>query len=99
MDSVAGHKKGNESEVVVVSDDSSNESTDDSISSIDDIINDITNKPKVKPKRQIAVYIDEDVAKAFDRYTGVGRNQRKGARSELIEKLLRPALTKMGYLK
>lgn len=66
------------------------------VESIDDIIRKVTNKPKVNSKRQIAVYIDEDVAKAFDRYA---RREGKGAKSKLIEELLRPTLAKMGYMK
>lgn len=88
----------------IENDDSSNDSTSndtenvsvDNTDSIGDIISKITNKPKVNSKRQIAVYIDEDVAKAFDRYA---RRVGKGAKSELIEELLRPTLVKLGYLK
>lgn len=66
------------------------------VDSLDGIISKVTNKPKVESKPQLAVYISDDVSKGFNRYA---RKHGKGAKSELVDELLRVALTKMGYLK
>jgi uncharacterized protein (DUF4415 family) len=56
---------------------------------IESIINTVIKKPKEKPKRQISVYLDEDVAKAFEQF---GKKHGKGAKSELVNNFLRTAL-------
>lgn len=73
----------------------SNNEDNEGKTSIEDIISKVTNKPPVTRKRQIAVYINEDIAKAFDKYS---RKNGKGAKSELIEELLRSALSNAGYM-
>lgn len=70
-------------------------STEDSNETIDDIVNVLTTRKKPKPKRQVAVWLSEDVYKAYNRYA---REYGKGAKSELAERLLRPALRKSGHL-
>lgn len=105
MDSVAINNKNN---IDVATNISSNEEIDNDIkfsfenksvapNSIEGIINEIANREKANTKkRQIAIYLDEDIAKAFDKYA---KKNGKGAKSELIEKLLQSTLQKAGYLK
>lgn len=57
--------------------------------SIESIINTVVKKPKENPKRQISVYLDEDVAKAFEQF---GKKHGKGKKSELVNNFLRIAL-------
>lgn len=59
-------------------------------SSIDDIVSAVTDAPKGKPKRQISIYLDTDVAREFDRF---GKKNGKGSKSELINKFLKKALS------
>lgn len=59
------------------------------VTSIEDIVNEVTNRPKRKIKRQISTYLDEEVAKAFDKY---GNKNGKGAKAILINTLLKKAL-------
>lgn len=59
------------------------------VTSVDDIFNAIINKPKEKPKKQISVYLDEDVAKEFEKF---GKKYGKGAKSELVNTFLKSKL-------
>lgn len=72
-----------------------NVDSNNDVDTFDGIITKINSKVKPIPKRQIAFYLDEDIARAFDKYA---RRNGKGAKSELIGELLRPALRKMNYL-
>lgn len=105
MDSVATNKQKNIStnissnnDINISSDTNNLKNTSIKSNSIEEIINEIvTNKEKaITKKRQIAIYLDEDVARAFDKYA---KKNGKGAKSELIEKLLQSTLHKAGYLK
>ncbi|MBJ7961680.1 hypothetical protein JDS77_29195 [Bacillus cereus group sp. N28] len=49
----------------------------------------ITEKPKANKKRQISVYLDENVAKALDKFA---KQHGKGAKSDLINSFLKQAL-------
>lgn len=64
---------------------------------LDNIIDEVTTdlRPPNK-KRQVSFYLEEDIARAFDRYA---KKNGKGAKSKMIEELLRTTLTRMGYLK
>ncbi|WP_223700054.1 hypothetical protein [Sutcliffiella deserti] len=66
------------------------ETTEDKpVTSIEDIVNEVTNRPRPKIKRQISAYLDEEVAKAFNMY---GNKNGKGAKTILINTLLKKAL-------
>ena len=56
---------------------------------VDSIVDSIIHAPKEKPKKQISIYLDVDVAKAFERF---GNKQGKGSKSDLINKFLKKAL-------
>lgn len=53
--------------------------------SISDILIGITRKSKPVPKKQISVYIDDDIATKFEQF---GKKYGKGAKSELINNFL-----------
>lgn len=74
----------------------SNVESEETTDSIEGIITKVTNKPKTVSKRQVAIYIDDDVAKAFDQYARKGG---KGSKSELVNELLRSSLKRMKYIK
>lgn len=96
MDAVAG-KEETKPEVDVNNDTNvgTDVDTNGNNGSIDDIIGKVIGKEKPESKRQVAIYLSQDVAKAFDKYA---RKYGKGAKSELSEELLRSALSKMEYL-
>jgi len=55
------------------------------------ILETITQKPKAPKKKQIAIYLDEDVAATLDRHA---KKHGKGFKSELINELLKNELFK-----
>lgn len=59
------------------------------VPTVSDIVDDVLNEPKEKPKVQISIYLDEDVAKAFDKFA---KKKGKGAKSKLINTFLKKAL-------
>jgi uncharacterized protein (DUF4415 family) len=59
--------------------------------SIEAIVGTVTDKPKEKPKRQISIYLDDDVAKEFERF---GKKHGKGAKSDLINQFLKKVFNK-----
>jgi uncharacterized protein (DUF4415 family) len=61
-------------------------STPDAIS---ELVTGVLDKPKPNPKRQISVYVDEGVAKEFEKW---GKKHGKGSKSELINNFLKKAL-------
>jgi hypothetical protein len=65
--------------------DTTNETT------LSDIINKIVEKPKKPKKIQVSFYIDEDVAKEFDKFA---KRNGKGAKSELLNNFLRELFMK-----
>jgi uncharacterized protein (DUF4415 family) len=58
--------------------------------SIEELVSGVIDKPKPNPKRQISVYIDEQVAKEFEKF---GKKHGKGAKSDLINNFLKKAFS------
>lgn len=81
---------GNEDDkeiIVETNNKNNNKEVTDSMS----ILETITKKPKAPKKRQIAIYLDEDVAATLDRHA---KKHGKGFKSELINELLKNELLK-----
>lgn len=81
---------GNENDkgiIVETNNKNNNKEVTDSMS----ILETITKKPKAPKKRQIAIYLDEDVAATLDRHA---KKHGKGFKSELINELLKNELLK-----
>lgn len=78
----------NDKEVIIETNNkNNNKEVTDSMS----ILETITKKPKAPKKRQIAIYLDEDVAATLDRHA---KKHGKGFKSELINELLKNELLK-----
>lgn len=58
---------------------------------VNDIVNQFFSKPKPKKKIQVSFYIDEDIAKEFDKFA---KKNGKGAKSELINNFLKEVFGK-----
>lgn len=100
---VAGNTNNNNTNINNVTDVSSNTSNNNDINyinnlsdnhstsnTISNIVSKVESSKKDQPKkRQIAIYIDESIAKEFDKF---GKKNGKGSKSELIEALLKEAL-------
>lgn len=67
------------------------ETTTPEITSVDDIFATIENKPKKKKKKPVTIYLDSDVATAFNQF---GKQYGKGARSELLNTFLKSKFLK-----
>lgn len=80
MDDVAGAVKDQPTEVA----DAPKEET--TAPTIDSIFDEVVNKPEAKKKKQLTVYIDEDVYKEFSKFA---RPLGKGAKSETINRFLK----------
>lgn len=76
----------NEDNEYVVNDTVKNEGT-----TVNDIVNQFFSKPKPKKKIQVSFYIDEDIAKEFDKFA---KKNGKGAKSELINNFLKEVFGK-----
>ena len=60
--------------------------------SISDILNSISKRePEENKPKQVSIYLEPDIQEMFVNY---GKLEGKGKRSELVNKLLKPALTK-----
>lgn len=70
------------------------EEVPEEVNTIDSIVDSIVHAPKEKPKAQVSIYLDDDVKKAFDRFS---KQNGKGARSNLVNNFLKKALK--GYMK
>lgn len=57
--------------------------------SISSIVDSVVHAPVEKPKKQISIYLDDDVSKEFDKFA---RKHGKGAKSDLINNFLKKAL-------
>lgn len=64
-------------------------SEENAIPTVQDILNTIKNKPKPVPKTQISIYLDKEVAIAFDKFA---KRYGKGAKSDLINDFLKKTL-------
>ena len=62
---------------------------------IQEILKDDNNKKTAKPE-MVGIYFDTDVKRALDKYQ---KDNGRGAKSDLLNKLARLALTQKGYLK
>ena len=62
---------------------------------IQEILKDDNNKKAAKPE-MVGIYFDTDVKRALDKYQ---KDNGRGAKSDLLNKLARLALTQKGYLK
>lgn len=62
---------------------------DKEVHTVNEIVDSVIHAPSTKPKRQISVYIDANVAVAFDRF---GKRNGKGSKSNLINNFLKKAL-------
>lgn len=58
---------------------------------VDSIVSQVTQKPRKINKKQVSIYLDEDIAEQFDKF---GKKYGKGAKSDLINTFLRSALPK-----
>ncbi|OMP66330.1 hypothetical protein [Domibacillus epiphyticus] len=86
---VSNNKDTNTNDNTIISNDLSTERENVVGSSVNDILDSVTNKPKTIKKRQISAYIDESVAKKLDKF---GKEHGKGAKSELINNFLKSVL-------
>lgn len=93
-DTLAGNDTDTDDKVD--SNDTSKVNNEEVTDSIEGIITKVTNKPKPAKKPQVALYLDDDVARAFNHYAS---KEGKGAKSELVNELLRSALHRMKYMK
>ena len=74
----------------VGTDDNSQVTTTDEPKDITSILQSVTKKAQTKNEKiQVSIYLDEDVHKKYQKF---GRKFSKGARSELVNELLRKAL-------
>lgn len=60
-------------------------------SDIEALVSGVIDKPKPIEKRQISVYIDEELAKEFEKF---GKKHGKGAKSDLINHFLKKVFKK-----
>jgi len=58
---------------------------------VDSIVSQVTQKPRKINKKQVSIYLDEDIAEQFDKF---GKKYGKGAKSDLVNTFLRSALPK-----
>jgi len=62
--------------------------TPEELHTVDSVLDSIIQAPKEKPKKQISIYLDVDVAKEFDHF---GKKHGKGSKSDLINNFLKKA--------
>lgn len=84
----------NEGDDIVVNDEikevTTSNDTEETPQDINSILNSVTKKAQIKNEKiQVSIYLDEDVHKKYQKF---GRKFSKGARSELVNELLRKAL-------